>query len=379
MTRKIIQGMLIVGSLVIVPELSSAAVVFETDFEDVQDWTLGRPPVGSSYACQPGNCSGIQPPKKSDNTNAYDVFRSSPSWFSDPYITNMAEIKNGYGRESGRGLQYNVEVSGCIGSECYANGTPMGVWLGYEGYKDLYVRFYVKYSPGWKWTNDSISPNTAAYQKFLEFAVYNGTVGDGKMDGPRATTALGGELMPIWIVNWYQYITVTPSYTIFQNSERYAPDYSYNNATNDFHSMNPSLYPIAPPMMPSPPFPAGHQARSVLWPTDNEWHSYEFRARLNDVAGLPEGGLSEFWLDGIKGWSKSGHIWVKAGGSLERGWNRINILDNSDIASYSREDHMTMSMYIDDVAISTNYIGPDYGIGGVDATAPASPTGLSVE
>jgi len=61
------------------------------------------------------------------------------------------------------------------------------------------------------------------------------------------------------------------------------------------------------------------------------------------------------------------------------GWNMVSLGGNafnlfSDTANKAEQWYA-----LDDVVVSTEYLGPGYVIGSLDATAPASPTGLSVE
>ncbi len=378
MIKSVLKTFLFLVVFFILPNFANAAVVFETDFEDVQDWVMPRPPkgqtIGYSWEIDDGT-DNMPPPKRNDGTQLYDLYRVGASLFDAPYATDAYEIGDTYGRSGGRGLLYNEEVSGCYDTACYTGGSPMEVWLGEQGYNDLYVRFYLKYQAGWKWSDPAVAATPGAIEKIMKIVRFNGTPGDGTMGGPYSDD---GNLMPVWIPTWYQYLTVTPSYTMLNSQERYLPDYTTNAfTTNELYTQTPSYYPVAPPLLTE--YNPDHQARSVLWPTDANWHSYEFRARLNDVPGFSEGGMVEIWIDGIKVFSRGNITWVKAGGDMLRGWNLVTVLDNADLTAFSLAEHVTQRKYLDDVVISTNYIGPDYIVGGVDSIAPAAPVGLGVE
>ena len=325
---------------------SFAQIIFSTGFEDVQNWTQARPPKNATGYGWPSSWSGYNngnpvypPPRKTDGTFLFDMFRVGATVF-DSNVTPAFEIKDGIGRDGGRGLVYNVEVSGSYG--VWTGGNPVGVWLGNTGCQDVYVRFYLRYPPEWKWTDDNnpIS-NRGAQQKILRLSRYNGTLNDGgnpQVYGPSS----GGKNDPVWIPDWYQYISVTPSYSKFMNSERYSPAYTANDPISDFLSVNPAFYP---------------SGSDLLWPTDSKWHCYEFRAKMNSAPGVADG-ISEIWLDGVLVWSKSNIAWVNAGGSIQQGWNNVSILDNVTMPAYPLTSQVAYPLYLDNIVISTTYSGP---------------------
>ncbi len=339
-----------------------AQVVFNTGFEDVRDWTQPRPAKNATGYGWPATWSGYNngnpiytPPQKTDGTFLFDMFRVAPTLF-DSNVTSAFEIGDGTGRNGSRGLVYNVEVSGTYG--VWTGGNPVGEWLGNSGYQDVYVRFYLRYPPEWKWTDDN-NPvsNRGAQQKLLRLSRYNGTLNDGgnpQVYGPSS----GGKNDPVWIPDWYQYISVTPSYTKYMNSERYSPDYSANDLTLDFFSLNSGLYP---------------SGSDLLWPTDSKWHCYEFRARLNSAPGVADG-ISENWLDGVLVWRKTNIAWVKTGGSIAQGWNNVCILDNVTIPAYPQASQVSYPLYLDDIVISTTYSGPPPKPVNVSAQSTSSTT-----
>jgi len=332
---------------------AQAQFLFSTSFEDVKDWNMPRPPknaLGYGWELTHGT---HPPPQKLDGSQLFDLFRVGATLFEPANVTPAYEIGDGNGRNSGRGLLYNVEVSGIYDTAGWTGGTPLGVWLGTAGQPDLYVRFYLRYAPGWKWNDTSVTPNTGAIQKLARISVFNGIPGNGKMGGPYAAPAYGGEIFPVWIPTWFQYISVTPSYNIFNSQERYAPNYTSPSST-DFYTTSPQYYPLAPPILASP---AAHQARGVLWPTDGGWHCYELHAKMNSAPGVADG-VSEFWLDGVNVFSKTNIPWVKTGGSMARSWNVVEVLDNADLTSYKLADQVSLPLYLDDVVMSTSYSGP---------------------
>ena len=316
-------------------------VLFQSDFENVYDWEQSRPAKNTSgynwpHTWKDNNNGNPQypPPRKFDGTFLYDMFRVSPTLFDPPNVTNMAEIKNGYGRGGGKGLLYNVEVSGTYGT--WTGGNPMNVWLGGSqssptSHPELYMRFYLKYSPNWVWTDDS-NPinNRGSMQKVMKFVRYNGYLGDGGNPMLYVAPVNGGRNHPLWSMQWYQYISVTPSYNIYYNLDRLSPDYSGNEG----------------------PYTGG-----FLWPTDANWHCYEFRAKMNSAPGFADG-IEEVWLDGVLKFSKQKVLFVKSDGSVATGWNMVEILDNVTIPAHPLSSQVTYPLYVDDVVVTTHYSGP---------------------
>ncbi|HAM35669.1 MAG TPA: hypothetical protein DEB40_07885 [Elusimicrobia bacterium] len=340
------------GALEYAAASSASNKFFSTSFEDVNDWIMPRPPKNATGYGWEIDSGTHQPPKKLDGTQLFDLFRVGATLFDPPHVTPAYQIGNGLGRSGGRGLLYNVEVSGIYDTTGWTGGTPLGVWLGTDGRHDLYVRFYAKYPSHWKWNDTSVSPNTGAIQKIVRIARFNGTPGNGKMNGPYAAPPYG-EISPVWVPTWFRYISVAPSYSIFYEQERYAPNYTLPT-TQDFFTNFPQYYPAAPPILADPP---GHQARGILWPSDGDWHCYELHAKMNSAPGAADG-ISELWIDGVKLWSKKTIPWVMAGGSVTNGWNIVNVLDNADLTSFKLSDQVTLPMYLDDIVIGAAYSGP---------------------
>jgi len=365
MQKTIVAFFLVVICLVTgIPEsFAQHSLPYSTGFEDVKDWSMPRPAKGAiGYGWQ-YNSGSHPPPMKADGTYAFDMFRVGATLFDPSNVTPAYIVGNQIGRNGGRGMQYNVEVSGIYGTSGWTGGSPFGLWLGTAGYPDIYLRFYAKYPSQWKWNDTSVMPNTGAIQKMAKVAVFQGTPGDGKMQGPMAAPAYGGEIYPAWIPTWFQYLSVTPSYNLFNSQERYAPNYTAPSVT-DFYTVSPQYYPVKPPVLPNP---SGHQARGVLWPTDGQWHCYELHARMNSAPGVKDG-LSELFIDGVKVFSKNTVPWVDVGGTMGRNWNMVEVMDNVDLTSYKPTEQVTLPMYLDDIAVDTNYSGP-----------PAAPVNVAVQ
>lgn len=352
--------------------MTSAAVVFETDFEDAADWTAVRPsPSGinfpNSWTLKSGGPSYL-PPKKNDGSwlhpNSWS--RVAPSILS-ANITPMATIGDAQGKSNTRGMTYNIEVSGVSGT--WSGGSPLTMYLGSEGYPELFVSMWVKYSPDFTWL--PLNPVSGSQQKLIYISRLNGEL----TSSTQADNHSNGPLHPSWLPHWYNYISAQPFYAYYMNRSQQSNGslVSYDQ-TVDMWSNSPSYYPGGGPFKwpESSPHIAGIQS-------DGQWHHYEYRVKMNSIPGLPDNGIQEVWLDGVKKFSKNNMIFVLDGGSTDVGWNYVELFDNANILSHPASENITYPINIDNFVISTTYSGVDYMIGSSDIIAPNSPSGLSVE
>jgi hypothetical protein len=102
---------------------------------------------------------------------------------------------------------------------------------------------------------------------------------------------------------------------------------------------------------------------------DGNWHCLEWRVKRNSAINTADG-LIEVWLDGTKltyldGYPNTGYNFTETGSDL-RGWayasiggNTNNVFDTSCANTADCEQWYAM----DDVVISTTYVGTDYVIG----------------
>ena len=107
---------------------------------------------------------------------------------------------------------------------------------------------------------------------------------------------------------------------------------------------------------------------------DGQWHEYEWHFKL-DTNG--SNGVAEVWVDNV---FRGGTYTQNLNGTLYSGVGSIEIGDNQgDVVSH---DGVTQCYAVDydDITISTTgYIGPLGGVPPADTTAPAAPTGLTIQ
>lgn len=359
--------MLAVVTFLLKVDVSKAEVIFQTDFEDAADWSAVRPsPSGinfpNSWTLKSGGPSYL-PPKKNDGSwlHPNSWCRVAPSILT-ANITPMATIGAGQGKDNSRGMIYNIEVSGVSGT--WSGGSPLTMYLGESGYQELFVSMWVKYDSEFTWL--PASPASGSQQKL----VYISRLNEALTSTTAADNHSNGPLHPSWLPHWYNYISAQPFYTYYMNRSQQSNGslVSYDQ-TVDMWSNSPAYYPGGGPFKwpESSPHASGVQS-------DGAWHHYEYRVVMNSAPGVADG-IQEVWLDGVKKFSKPNMAFVLNSGSTATGWNYVELFDNANILSHPASENVTYPINIDNVVISTSYMGMQQA----DTTDPAAPNGLSVE
>lgn len=381
---------------------AKAAIIFEDNFDNQNDWTshqfvgtdLTWPQTGA--VSDGGTCTSYCPP------SGWTYYGGAKTSWTDSNARKDTYILDASGARGVSGKGMTVWHEGC-GYGCWADGNMLAKYLG-NGYPEIYARFYLKYAPGWTWTDGTTNH---AQQKLMRLASYGNakTTIDNTDPMDQYGQSTGG-----WnSVVWYPYFYHNSSFnnTKFQSGARLAPRYSLVSSYENLNTLTD-------------------------WPSDNEWHSYEFHVKLNSAPGVPDGQWG-IYIDGILKESRNDMLWVQSvpwqastayatglakaitptsamsgyraiqsgtSGALEPNWlttcpnlgdtcndgtviwenytnynwNHLTFLDNM----YTSQDpnlHLEKAMYFDDAVISTSYIGPAVQ---ADIIAPAVPSGLVV-
>jgi hypothetical protein len=126
----------------------------------------------------------------------------------------------------------------------------------------------------------------------------------------------------------------------------------------------------------------------LINPTPQNWHTIEWHYKLNTGTGNCDGtenGVYEVWIDGVK---QTALLDIKANDGAPTGCtapplkkygigiNTFILFDN--IQKWTVNWSSSTYIYIDNVVISTSYIGPNYvvGSGSQDTTPPSPPQNL---
>ena len=323
-------------------EAASAAVIFSELFDNSADWqsqqTVAKA-VGGVDRAWPATfvnaCTATCPPER------WTAYRTSASYFSDTpgsdtYHLNAAGARGA----TGKGITMNVESSSGYGD--WAGGS-LDLSLGLAGYQELYVRYWLKYDANWVWTDPANTQHSQ--QKLIRISRFNGDINDHVNNNPQMyfTPTSNG---PSWMPDWYY--NKSFSLTSFFSSEFFNPQ------PNGSIGYGPT-----------------QTFTSLLWPSDGQWHSYEFRVKMNSAPGVADGEW-EIWIDGQN--SADAHavkrnvLWVDATGSVTQGWNYLMFLDNITVAPAPVLSKKEMQIYMDDIVVSTHYSGPPPVPAGVTAT-----------
>ena len=310
----------------------SAQLIFSDNFDNSPDWQSQQTKAKSAGgmdrawpATYAKTCTSTCPPE------GWTAYRTSASHFTDTpgndtYILGAAGARGG----NGKGITLNVESTSGYGD--WAGGS-LDVSLGTAGYQELYVRYWLKYDANWLWTDPENTQHSQ--QKLIRISRFTGDINNTATTNPQMyfTPTLNG---PSWMPDWYY----NKSYTLtsFFSSE--------------FFNVQPSG---------SIGYGPTQTFSSLQWPSDGQWHSYEFRVKMNSTPGVANGEW-EIWIDGQntadKHAVKKNVLWVDAAGSVTQGWNYLMFLDNITVAPAPVSAKKEMQILMDDAVVSTHYSGP---------------------
>ncbi len=306
-----------------------AEIIFEDNFDNSPDWqsnqTVNKSQSGgydiSWTQTRSDICTTLCPPQ------GWTSYRAASSQWTDDrrkdtYILNSEGARGG----TGKGITYNVEVSGDYG---VWSGGSLDLWLGEEGYEELYIRYYLKYDINWNWTNQDNTQH--CQQKLIRISTFNDDIWTTTYNPQQYGSASVN--WPTLYPDWYYNASYPPAKMTM--AVRKAPDYSVDETET---------------------------VSGAVWPTDDNWHSYEFYVKMNSFPGVADG-IWKVWIDGNLKGERTNVEWKMAGSNTTHNWNWLMFLDNVTNASATLDSHTEMSLYMDDVVISTSYIGPDYVIG----------------
>lgn len=366
--------------LVLLATWAQAAVVLEENFDAQDDWTVTQALNDTNAVCYSGSCpwGGADPPAP------WDGGRNGMSYCDNVGSNNLyIDAIPGYPVEGtgtcrgGSGKCLTLFAESCTSDFVNSDGM-LFVDLGQE-YADLYLRFYIKYQAGTQWDQAGSSASQklwhvqhydpATPNPFQYFGANEGNqpVNSG---GMKVTTA--GDDVQIYdgIRGWcgsgapddscYYPNTGTPSMTGRWVSG--SADLSGNtqlDTTNDYVRRE-SLETW------------GETTGKI---GDGDWHCIEVRHKMNTHNGSAweADGVLQIWVDGALQTHRTNIPWLKSSGEFSaetpaRGWRVVAIGGNTNnywIASGDNSGGEREQWYaIDDVVISTTYVGPDYVIGG---------------
>jgi chitinase len=334
----------------------TAQVIFQENFDSQADWTRSQPSGGSETDLTP---SATVPTNWTDFRNEFSIFSLSPSLGTSghPTMNIISGSEYAYGG-TGKAFVYYSES----GEDTYCGPT---VWcsdglLGKslvgtnysQGYDDIYIRFKLKLQPGWQW-------RMGGAMKILHVSHYggNGNLYDyhsSNENKPRMVAVL--QLEPDW--RTLRLMTLNSCLPTTGTIETYYNPHNQSYAGEGDPAVTPGC--------------AWGGANCMA---GGEWHTLEFRLKMNSAAGRSDG-IMQFWVDGIMEGSKTDINWISQDASgnpadpANYRWNHV-WLGGNNYNGYAARSSVSEQWYaIDDVVIANEYIGPQ--------DAPIAPRNLRI-
>lgn len=333
------------------PNLSKAAVIFETNFDNIADFST----VGDCGAWSGGT----------------NLCASAPAGFNNYYTPSGGQI-------------------GAIpgGLNDHTGGSPKKAWLAYYpnavyaggsflsktldvDYPELYVKFYSRVDPAWYQATAGQGDSTAG-SKFFRVDHFDRT-------GEAFQYFSGGYGAPIADMNLSANGAYYPGRALLTPAYRGDPQASFyqsipNTYTDSIFGMPARDRHTDFPMYMSA---SGAYDSAGNW-GDRTWHSFTYHLKMNTHSGSTwnADGIWQIWYDGNLIFDDQSVQWTATGSDGYTGWNTVQMGGNAN-----NPGGIVASQWIayDDLVISDAPIPTNYVIRGADTTAPAAPTGLSVQ
>lgn len=335
-------------------------IIFQDSFDSQPDWSSPLSAIQFPYGSSMYANATKQPPVN------WTEFRSGIPYVGQSFQRPVYRIRQTPHAHRGVGkcVEYNIEAEPYNDLTNSWSGGDISKWLGLDGYQELYVLYWIKYSREWKWQDSD--QHTGAQQKLCRIMTYNRELSTHQTFLP-APTSNGGHAhngdgsinlnyldrqYPVWMVDYY----CNPNYggyAVFQQSFRVAPDYVYTPTGAYWVPNGQGL---------------AKTTSDVQWPSDGDWHSYEFHVKMNSAYGADDG-IAEFWLDDVLVFATYNVPWKGAYGphpeivTRPYGWNWVYMMDNAILQPYQYLGQHNMTIFIDDFVISTSRITKSYVIG----------------
>jgi chitinase len=320
---------------------AQAAVIFQDNFDSSANWTVTQPIAGGNQCwsdCNiPGSWTGYY------NSGSKCIGASGVPGNNNLYI-NVA----GYPTESttcrgGSGKCFTHWMESCLQPPQFDDADGMlGIDLGAE-YEDVYVRIYIRF-------DSAFELDPAGMFKLFHAQHWAGSATPWnyfERDTNNQPVAAGG------IANYGGILFLYSSARCFTTYNCYG-DINWRLGTTAWAYANGGVF-------------------------DGNWHSIEMRYKRNSAIGVANG-LIEAWFDGVKKPYESGYAgnaipFTNSGTDL-RGFRFISVGGNNTAWNYGCTNMTACEQWwaIDDVVISTTYIGPD----GAPNPPPQVPVNLRI-
>jgi len=305
---------------------------FSDSFDQHPDWSIQQPqaPTANSiYGVSNSLLSG------------YHSYYIAGSFYSNIGKNSLILDNANYTGTGGKGLTFWNESD--TRNDGWASDNQLGIYLP-KGYNELYARFYIKFQPGWRWTQ-----NGESEQKIARFTHYHGGSPFQYFDGGNQHPIAGLHIAKFNSGN---------SNACFQPIFRYENTYFPDQATPS-HSRASVFYPAG----------SGYTGGGTDFTENTAWQCWEMRVKMNSSPGVADG-IYQFWVDGALIFSITDLAWSDSGSqaSPRLNWNYFIIGGNSFNHFAPNSDESEQWYAIDDLVISTERIGPAANSSGPDGS-----------
>lgn len=351
----------IISFLWIAHNNAKAAIIFEDNFDNRTDWS-------APYTSLDQTCNkevGCQVP---DGYYGYYVSKSVITPATESALRIDGTNKRG---SNGKGLTFWDQTNG---GKDWTSDVMLG--LDFPPQNEIYVQYWIKMQPGYAYYKGAYV-SMLRKMNHISHYIYNGKPFVFFSDGGFFPTTINqirfGNAGNANIQNFF-FIRPDPNYNGTQ------PVPVITRGIKD--ATNLGVYNYFD--LPSDGLPIGNwdgsgtEYNSPGMFADGQWHLLTYYVKNNSAPGVADG-TYKFWYDGNIQIDATGFIFREAASTLpDNIWNFLHIGGNA-VNPFLGEGISGEQWYaVDDVVVSTTYLGPNYVIGLVDDVPPAAPTGLNV-
>ena len=304
-----------------------AGIIFQDNFDSHADWSPTQGKVGEA-----GGDPGCW--KCTDVPTGWTAFENGKS-FCDDVGNNTLNIGSTNARNNtGKALTLWDEKC-TVGFE--DSDGNLGIFFD-TIYSEIYVRFYVNFQLNYPWAQTDYPMH-----KLWHIQYHCGDQAPWSYFGNDCNKPLSVGGLKIHIPTVYYYVAYRCEENYYCNGD---PAYVFNGSQNDHDHANLGSW------------------ENVF--NDGNWHCFELYYKMNTNNGVTfnADGIHRFWVDGELQYESTNIPFSDTGSDQgpRRGWNFFSIGGNN--ANFLPGDEQSEQWYaVDDVVISTEYIGPDYVIG----------------
>ena len=312
------------------PNLALSKILFQDNFDS---FTTGWiPSVNSGHNISGGT---LENPGRNE----------PEGWTGYINYGNILDITTSDGRNGSPCLRIGYSVG-----NAFAGQVGLVKFLGDDGYDEIYIRYFIRLSDDFHYGDGQNGSATV----WKHGRVWQNITSSDIVNNKNLTSELNkGAMVWGWYENNYGQFQPYMQSLFMKNSHDGTNDcsdcckyyyYPYDSALDGGH-VTPHIGAI--------------NSNGTLAQQPQEWHSVEVHYKLADSFNGPNG-VYESWIDGVKQKTPN-HITNGCSvnsiptGKVGTGINYITIMDNGTISANWTEQHY---VYIDDIVISTTYIGP---------------------